>query len=57
MEVDGAENNEDDTKDADGEGQEAGSGATEGSDRRTFNTGGFRRDRSLWMQRRVVSTD
>jgi pinin len=57
MEVDGAENNEEGTKDANGEGQEAGSGATEGSDRRTFNTSGFRRDGSLWMQRRVVSTD
>jgi len=53
VKVDGAENNEEGTKDANGEGQEAGSGATEGSDRRTFNTGGFRRDGSLWMQRRV----
>lgn len=57
MEVDGAENNEEGTKDADVEGHDAPSGATEGSDRRGFNNGGFRRDGNLRMQRRVVSTD
>jgi pinin len=59
MEVDGAENNnnEEGTKDVDVEGHEPSSGVTEGSDRRGFNNGGFRRDGNLRMQRRVVSTD
>lgn len=57
LEVDGAENNEEGTKDADAEGHEPGSGATEDSDRRGFNNGGFRRDGNLRMQRRVVSID
>ncbi|XP_066386574.1 uncharacterized protein [Miscanthus floridulus] len=53
VKVDGAENNEEGTKDADAEGHDAPSGVTEGSDRRGFNNGGFRRDGNLRMQRRV----
>ncbi|OQU91143.1 hypothetical protein SORBI_3001G124000 [Sorghum bicolor] len=55
VKVDGAENNnnEEGTKDVDVEGHEPSSGVTEGSDRRGFNNGGFRRDGNLRMQRRV----
>ncbi|ONM08217.1 Pinin/SDK/memA/ protein conserved region containing protein [Zea mays] len=53
VKVDGAENNEEGTKDADAEGHGTGSGATEGSAGRGFNNGGFRRDGGLRMQRRV----
>nr|ACG35861.1 pinin/SDK/memA/ protein conserved region containing protein [Zea mays] len=53
VKVDGAENNEEGTKDADAEGHGTGSSATEGSAGRGFNNGGFRRDGGLRMQRRV----
>ncbi|WVZ60205.1 hypothetical protein U9M48_010257 [Paspalum notatum var. saurae] len=53
VKVDGAETNEAGTKDAEAEGTEAGSAAADDSERRGFNNGGFRRDGSLRMQRRV----
>ncbi|KAJ1293996.1 hypothetical protein BS78_01G112400 [Paspalum vaginatum] len=56
VKVDGAETDEEGTnatKDAQAEGTEAASAAADDSDRRGFNNGGFRRDGSLRMQRRV----
>ncbi|XP_039828089.1 pinin-like [Panicum virgatum] len=53
VKVDGAETNEEGEKAAEAEGREEGSGAAEGSDRRAVSNGGFRRDGSLRMLRRV----
>ena len=53
--MDGAETNEEGEKAAEAEGREEGSGAAEGGDMRAVSNGGFRRDGSLRMLRRVVS--
>ncbi|KAG2546610.1 pinin-like [Panicum virgatum] len=53
VKVDGAETNEEGEKAAEAEGREEGSGAAEGGDRRAVSNGGFRRDGSLRMPRRV----
>jgi hypothetical protein len=55
MQVEGDEDKEEGTNVAETEGQAEGSGAAEGDDRRGASNGGFRRDGSQRMQRRVVS--
>ncbi|XP_062212145.1 uncharacterized protein LOC133913108 [Phragmites australis] len=53
VKVDGAEANEEGAKDAETEGREEGPGAAEGGDRRGITNGGFRRDGSQRLLRRV----
>jgi hypothetical protein len=55
MQVEGDEDKEEDTNVAETEGQAEGTGAVEGDDRRGASNGGFKRDGSQWMLRRVVS--